>query len=160
MVNLGLGEQDQATRHESGEATGAPADRAWDFQGTLSGPRCPLSPRECPCCTLTPAGHLHHTISSPLPPWESGPRGEGARNRPKLRETSRHLCHVPQTEKIPLFFHPEGVPLYGWMNRGEAPRRWLLSKPGLAGFGTGRWAPHVHRGRPTTSLPWGNMRRP
>ena len=39
------------------------------FQGTLSGPRHPLWPRERPRLPLTPAGHLHSAISSPLPPW-------------------------------------------------------------------------------------------
>ena len=54
----------------------------------------------------------------------------------------------PPTAKIPL-----RGPLYGWKNRGEAPRRWLLSKLRLGGFGPRGGAAQAQAGSPTASLP-------
>ena len=114
------------------------------FPGALSGPRCPLSPGECPRHPLTPAGHLHPAISGPVPPGGSDTWGRGASNWPTWRQTRRPLSPVTTTAK----------------NRREAPRRWLLSEPGLAVFGPGRWAVHAHPGPPTTTLPPGNVPHP
>ena len=101
------------------------------FPGALSGPGRPLSPGECPRRPLTPAGRLHPAISGPPPPWSSHAWGRGASNWPTWRQTRRPLRPVPATAK----------------NRGEAPRRWLLSEPRLGGFRAKR------RGRAGASRP-------
>ena len=103
------------------------------FPGALSGPRRPLSPGECPRRPLTPAGRLHPAISGPTPPWSRDTWGRGASNRPTWRETRRPLRLVPTTVK----------------NRGEAPRRWLLSEQRLAGFRPSPGAAHAQAVPPT-----------
>ena len=40
----------------------------------------------------------------------------------------------PSLRRSPCSSIRKGVPLYGWKNRGEAPRRWLLSEPRLVSF--------------------------
>ena len=66
----------------------------------------------------------------------------------------------PPPRRSPCSSIRKGIPLYGWKNRGEAPRRWLLSEPGLASFGPRLGTPHAHPGPSTTSLPRGNMPHP
>ena len=119
--------------------------------GDLSGPRPPLSPGECPRRPLTPAGHLHPAISGPLPPRGWDTRGRGASNGPTWRQIRRPLRHVPTTAKVPL---------YGWKNRGEPPRRWLLSEPRLVSFGPRCGAAHAQAVPPTTSAPQGKGPHP
>ena len=159
-ASLGPREQDHAPWQEPGEATGATGARAGDFAGVLSGPRRPLSPGECPRRPLTPAGHLHPAISGPRPPWGSETRGRGASNWPTWRQTRRPLRHVPTTAKTPCSSIRKGVPLYGWKNRGEAPRRWLSSEPRLLSLGPRSGAAHARAGPLTTSLSAGNGPRP
>ena len=53
----------------------------------------------------------------------------------------------PPLRRSPCSSIRKGVPLYGWKNRGEAPRRWLLSEPRLGGFRAER------RGRAGASRP-------
>ena len=103
---LSPGEQDQAPWQEPGEATGATGARAGYFPGALSGPRRPLSPRECPPRPWTPAGHLHPATSCLLPSWGSYSWGRGASNWPTWRQTRIPVHPVPTTGKIPLFFYP------------------------------------------------------
>ena len=122
-----------------------------NFPGALSWSTCSLSPGECPRHSLTTAGHLHPEISGPVPPRGSDTWGGGASVRPTWRQTRRHHRPVTTTPKIPLC---------GWKNRGEAPRRWLLSEPGLASFGPRLGTPHAHTGPSTTSLPRGNRPHP
>ena len=71
---------------------------------------------------------------------------------PTLRQTRRPLRPVPLTAKIPMPSICKGDPLYAWNNRGEAPRRWLLSEPQVAGFGPKRGARRA-QGRPPQHKP-------
>ena len=61
----------------------------------------------------------------------------------------------PPPRRSPCSSIRKGVPLYGWKNRGEAPRRWLLSEQRLGGFGPGGGAAQAQAGPPTprASLP-------
>ena len=124
----------------------ASAARPRTLPGALSGPRRPLSPGECPRRPLTPAGRLHPAISGPPRPWSWDTWGRGASNWPTWLQTRRPLRPVPTTAKIPLSSIRKGVPLYGWKNRGEAPRRWLLSEPRLVSFRPRRGAAHAREG--------------
>ena len=54
----------------------------------------------------------------------------------------------------------KGVSPYGWKNRGEAPRRWLLSQRRLAGLGPRCRTYRLRAGSPTRSLPQGNVPHP
>ena len=59
----------------------------------------------------------------------------------------QHVYVAENTETPPSRpHHCEGVPLYGWKNRGEAPRRWLLSEPRLVSFRPRRGAAHAQEG--------------
>ena len=61
----------------------------------------------------------------------------------------------PPPRRSPCSSIRKGVPLYGWKNRGEAPRRWLLSEQRLGGFGPGGGAAQAQAGPPPprASLP-------
>ena len=128
--------------------------------GDLSGPRPPLSPGGCPRHPLTPAGHLHPAISGPLPPRGWDTRGRGASNGPTWRQTRRPLVTSPPLRRSPCSSIRKGVPLYGWKNRGEAPRRWLSSEPRLLSLGPRSGAAHAQAGPLTTSLSAGNGPHP
>ena len=65
-----------------------------------------------------------------------------ARNHPAAARTKVISWGPPPCSSI-----RKGVPRYGWKNRGEAPRRWLLSEPRLGGFRAKR------RGRAGASRP-------
>ena len=52
----------------------------------------------------------------------------------------------PSLRRSPCSSIRKGVPLYGWKNRGEAPRRWLLSEPRLVSFRPRRGAAHAREG--------------
>ena len=52
----------------------------------------------------------------------------------------------PSLRRSPCSSIRKGVPLYGWKNRGEAPRRWLLSEPRLVSFRPRPGAAHAHEG--------------
>ena len=102
-------------------------------RGLLRGPGAlsdPGSARPDPRIT---AGHLHSAMSGLRPPWRWDTWGRGASNRPTWRETRRPLRLVPTTVK----------------NRGEAPRRWLLSEQRLAGFRPSPGAAHAQAVPPT-----------
>ena len=105
------------------------------FSGVLSWYRCPLSPVECPRHSLTTAGHLHPEISGTVPPGCSDTWGGGASKRPRGGKPADTTVQSPPPRRSPCSSIRKGIPLYGWKNRGEAPRRWLLSEPGLASFG-------------------------
>ena len=49
----------------------------------------------------------------------------------------------PPLRRSPCSSIRKGVPLYGWTNRGEAPRRWRLSEQRLAGFRPSPGAAHA-----------------
>ena len=66
----------------------------------------------------------------------------------------------PPLRRSPCSSIRKGVPLYGWNNRGEPPRRWLLSEPRLVSLGPRRGAAHAQAGPPTTCLPQGNGPHP
>ena len=111
-VNLGPGEQDQAPWQEPGEATGASAPGLGLSWGALLGPWHPLSPGECPCHPLiprrTPVDLGEWSSASP----ELGPRGQGARHSPNLRETCGLLqFRPPHCEDPPVFPSIRGSPL-------------------------------------------------
>ena len=55
----------------------------------------------------------------------------------------------PPPRRSPCSSIRKGVPLYGWKNRGEAPRRWLLSEQRLAGFRPSPGAAHAQAVPPT-----------
>ena len=55
----------------------------------------------------------------------------------------------PPLRRSPCSSIRKGVPLYGWKNRGEAPRRWLLSEQRLAGFRPSPGAAHAQAVPPT-----------
>ena len=56
----------------------------------------------------------------------------------------------PPLRRSPCSSICNAVSLYGWKNRGEAPRRWLLSEPRLGGFGPRGGAAQAQAG-PTSS---------
>ena len=106
-----------------------------NFPGALSWSRCPLSPVECPRHSLTTAGHLH--------PEKAALCLQGARTHGAgvpvfgLRggKPADTTVQSPPPRRSPCSSIRKGIPLYRWKNRGEAPRRWLLSEPGLGSFG-------------------------
>ena len=126
---------------------------AWALPGREWGP----GPREIP-----------GKIPSPGPRGSSGlprllPWGLVAPARPRL--LARNHPAAARTKAIswgppPCSSIRKGVPLYGWKNRGEPPRRWLLSEPRLVSFGPRRGAAHAQAGPPNTSAPPGKGPHP
>ena len=122
----------------------ASAARPRALPGALSGHGHPLSPGECPRRPLSPARHLPPVIRGPLPPWSLELWGRAAGHWAKWLERRRPLRPDRPTAK----------------DRAEAPRRWLLSEPRLAGFGPRRGTRQAQGRQPHQKPPSGQRAPP
>ena len=95
------------------------------------------------CPDISRVGHVAPREACGRAPGCAGRPLVLTRNQPAPARTKAISWRPPPCSSI-----RKGVPLYGWKNRGEAPRRWLLSEPGLAGFGSIRGGPQAQPSAP------------
>ena len=148
-----------------GRSLGRPLEpwgQGWGFcRGSLGAQASSLA-RGGPTPSLDPRRTPASSDRRPSASMGLGNKGPGCEQlayvaaNPQPPPSRPHHCEDP-----PVLPSVKGSPfLYGWKNRGEAPRRWLSSEPRLLSLGPRSGAAHARAGPLTTSLSAGNGPRP